>query len=355
MRRRGFIVGVLLLLGGVGVWDGLRDKRVPPLLLPSSFMPKASTTHQKTWILFPNNSLLYDDFLLLMATIVQYEPLSIIVSPTNHQRLLTLLADTSTHHYPMEIVPMQTDENFMDAIAPLFLFSPKNEAKGLNTHLKIANNQAIHAKITDEITHKALFTPIHSNLMLDANAIEVDGWGTAIVSEDTLLNQTNNPYWTKEQIEQELKQMLGLKRIIWLKTKQNSTVNLYARFVAKDTILVHHEGNKKSKFYLENQANIEILRNATTQDNQPFKLIFVEAPFVDSTSSSLLSYLGYYLCNGAVILPQFGDDEADYRGYQTLQTYFEQRSIEPLHLERLFSLNGSIPKLLSAQPIKERE
>jgi len=346
---------VVLLLGGIGVWDGLRDKRVPPLFVPSSFMPKASITHQKTWILFPNNSLLYDDFLLLMGTIVQYEPLSIIVSPKNHQRLLTLLADTSTHHYPIEIVPMQTDENFMDAIAPLFLFSPKNEAKGLNTHLKIAHNQAIHAKITDEITHKALFAPIHSNLMFDRSAIEVDGWGTAIVSEDTLLNQTNNPYWNKEQIEVELKQMLGLKRIIWLKTKENNAVNLYARFVAKDTILLHKEPNQKSNFYLENQNNIEILRNATTLENHPFTLIFIEAPMSDRTSTSLLSYLGYYHCNGAVLLPQFGDDRADYEAYETLQTHFKESTIEPLRLDNIFSLGSSISRAVSAQPTKEQK
>ena len=355
MRRRGFIVGMLLLLGGVGVWDRLRDKRVPPLFVPLSFMPNTSTSHQKTWMLFPNNSLLNDDFLSLMVTVVQYEPLSIIVSPKNHQRLLTLLADTSTHHYPIEIVPMQTDENFIDTLSPLFLFSPKNEVIGLNTRLKIAHNQAIHATITDKITHKALSTPIHSNLMFDANAIEVDGWSTALVSEDTLLNQTNNPYWNKEQIEKELKQMLGLKRIIWLKTKENNAVNLYARFVAKDTMLVHKEYNQKRRFYLENQKNIQILRNATTLDNHPFKLIFIEAPVIEMASSSLLSYLGYYQCNGAVLLPQFGDDKADYEAYETLQRHFEKSTIEPLRLDTMFSLGGSILEAVSAQPIKEQK
>ncbi|XP_028105727.1 agmatine deiminase-like, partial [Camellia sinensis] len=54
------------------------------------------------------------------------------------------------------------------------------------------------------------------SMILEGGAIHVDGEGTCLATEECLLNKNKNPHFTKEQVEDELKAYLGVKKIIWL-------------------------------------------------------------------------------------------------------------------------------------------
>ncbi|CAK9138273.1 unnamed protein product [Ilex paraguariensis] len=54
------------------------------------------------------------------------------------------------------------------------------------------------------------------SMVLEGGSIHVDGEGTCLTTEECLLNKNRNPQLTKEQIEDELKAYLGVKKIIWL-------------------------------------------------------------------------------------------------------------------------------------------
>ncbi|KAL7189873.1 hypothetical protein ACSBR1_039511 [Camellia fascicularis] len=54
------------------------------------------------------------------------------------------------------------------------------------------------------------------SMILEGGAIHVDGEGTCLTTEECLLNKNRNPHLTKEQVEDELKAYLGVKKIIWL-------------------------------------------------------------------------------------------------------------------------------------------
>jgi agmatine deiminase len=53
-------------------------------------------------------------------------------------------------------------------------------------------------------------------MVLEGGAIHVDGEGTCITTEECLLHPNRNPGLTKDNIEEELKQYLGVEKVIWL-------------------------------------------------------------------------------------------------------------------------------------------
>ncbi len=53
-------------------------------------------------------------------------------------------------------------------------------------------------------------------LVLEGGAIHVDGQGTVITTEECLLNRNRNPQLSRAQIEQHLRDYLGVETVIWL-------------------------------------------------------------------------------------------------------------------------------------------
>ena len=55
-------------------------------------------------------------------------------------------------------------------------------------------------------------------MVLEGGAITVDGQGTLITTESCLLHPSRNPHLSQAEIEDTLKEYLGLKKVIWLKS-----------------------------------------------------------------------------------------------------------------------------------------
>jgi len=54
------------------------------------------------------------------------------------------------------------------------------------------------------------------------------------------------------------------------------------------------------------------------------------------------SYANYYVCNGAVIAPQFGDGDTDRIAVDVLASHYPQREIVTLNVDALGELGGGI-------------
>lgn len=57
---------------------------------------------------------------------------------------------------------------------------------------------------------------LSTDLVLEGGSIEVDGKGTAIITESCSLNKNRNRGIDKEQMEHELDRLLGIEKVIWL-------------------------------------------------------------------------------------------------------------------------------------------
>jgi len=287
---------------------------------------------------------------------------SILVEKAEQNELKTLLGDLSVHHYPIEVVVSEMNYLWIRDTGPTFVFNKEGHKAGINFNVNVKSEEEqdlLNSKRADIISDKAAAKIIHSNLVLDGGCFEVDGSGTAIMSESCIINDERNPYWNKMEIETELKLLLGLKKIIWLKgnedtEKTNTHVDLYARFVKEGVVLVHRNNDKTSAEYELTRENINILKAARDTQNNALEVMIVDAPKNFNKASDVnrfdRDYLGYYLCNHALIMQTFGDEEADYRAKKILQLAFPDRTIEQIQIDAMYSGGGYIHRVTLQDP-----
>jgi agmatine deiminase len=189
---------------------------------------------------------------------------------------------------------------------------------------------------------------------------ELDGQGAAIMTESCILNDNRNPGKSKELVEGELKHFLGIEKIIWLKGIKGKDItdghtNFYARFVRPGVVVVSRDTDKSSYDYQITRDNLDTLSKATDADEKPFELIIFDTPWEITEKFGIkdfaAGYVGYYVCNGAVIMQKFGDKKADKEAKDKLAKVFPDRKIVQIAINGIASGGGSIHCATQQEPL----
>ena len=96
----------------------------------------------------------------------------------------------------------------------------------------------------------------------------------------------------------------------------------------------------------------DILKRQTDAQGRKFEIITIPEPVnIRSRKADFLaSYVNYYVCNGAVIAPEFGDDRIDQKAQDTLKQLYPQREIVMLNIDPLGEAGGGIHCATQQQP-----
>jgi agmatine deiminase len=204
---------------------------------------------------------------------------------------------------------------------------------------------------------------IRSELVGEGGAIEVDGLGTGIMTESSWINRNRNPDWSKAEVEAELKERLGLRKIIWLpgikgKDITDAHVDFYARFVSPGVVLANLDTDPASYDHKVTLAHLEILKNATDADGRPLQVYTVSPPlnprnskFSKGNKDFAAGYINYFVINGAVIAPEFGDSVADRKAFDLLSQLYPNRTVVQLNIDAIAAGGGGIHCVTSHQPM----
>jgi agmatine deiminase len=146
-------------------------------------------------------------------------------------------------------------------------------------------------------------------MVLEGGSILTDGEGTLLTTEQCLLNPNRNPSLGREEIEAQLRELLGIQRFVWLgrglveDRDTDGHVDLIASFIAPARVLVQSvaEDNPNFETCTENRERLERAAIAVTE--MPF------LPYASVAGETVAaSYLNFYICNGGVIVPVAGAD-----------------------------------------------
>ena len=198
-----------------------------------------------------------------------------------------------------------------------------------------------------------------THLVLEGGGIEVDGAGTAIITESCVLNNNRNPGISKSACEAELMRLLGLRKIIWLpgiagRDITDGHTDFYARFVAPGVVVAGLDDDPNSFDYAVTRKHLEILKKATDARGNRLRVEVLKGP--QSIRSKLetkefaAGYINFYVCNGAVIGPQFGDSRADANASALLRELFPKREIVQLDIDAIAAGGGGIHCTTQQQP-----
>jgi agmatine deiminase len=173
-------------------------------------------------------------------------------------------------------------------------------------------------------------------VILEGGAMDVNGKGTLITSEECLLHpdiQVRNKDFTKKDYEAIFKEYLGVNNVIWLGDgiegdDTHGHIDDLARFVNEDTIVTVVESDPKDKNFKPLQDNLKRLQSATLENGKQPNIVCLPMPKrLDFGGLRLpASYANFLILNKTVLVPTFNDTN-DRIALNTLADCFPDREI----------------------------
>lgn len=199
-------------------------------------------------------------------------------------------------------------------------------------------------------------------IVMEGGSIDVNGAGCVLTTEQCLLNPNRNPQMSRADIEQYLKDYLGVQKVLWLGEgivgdDTDGHIDDIARFVAPNVIVCAVEEDPDDANYELLQENLKRLQSMTDARDLPFEIVTLPMPGVvggTSTDSRNLdrlpaSYANFYIANGVVLAPIFGHSN-DTRALTTLEELFPNRRVVGINCEPLVWGMGTIHCVTQQQP-----
>ena len=194
-------------------------------------------------------------------------------------------------------------------------------------------------------------------MVLEGGSIDVNGQGLLLTTEACLLNPNRNPSLSREQIEQALRDYLGVHTILWLGDgivgdDTDGHVDDLSRFYRPDGIVTVVEPNRRDPNHAILKENLERLKSLRTPGGKRFRIVELPMPrpaFCDGQQLPA-SYANFLVINGAVLMPAFRQPKKDAEAAEILAACFPGREIIPIDcLELVWGL-GTLHCISQQQP-----
>lgn len=187
------------------------------------------------------------------------------------------------------------------------------------------------------------------DMVMEGGALESNGQGVLLTTSECLLNPTRNPHLSKQDIEQKLKQTLGIHQILWLDNgylagdDTDSHIDTLARFCAEDLICYVKCEDKNDEHYSALKRMEDQFHGFRQPNGQPYRLeaLPMTDPIFDEGERLPATYANFLIVNGAVLAPVYGVEQ-DLEALITLQRCFPEREIVPINCLPLIKQHGSL-------------
>lgn len=209
--------------------------------------------------------------------------------------------------------------------------------------------------------------------VLEGGSIHVDGEGTVLTTEMCLLSPGRNPDKSRDEIEQMLCAYLGCEKVLWIKDgidpdETNGHIDDVACFVAPGEVACIWTEDENHPFYHQAQAAYRFLSGASDAKGRKLKVhklcltkkpcLLTGAETIDTVEGtlpredgevSIASYMNFLIINGAVILPQYGD-ENDALAMEQVRQMFPGREVIGVETREVAFGGGNIHCITQQQP-----
>jgi agmatine/peptidylarginine deiminase len=170
-----------------------------------------------------------------------------------------------------------------------------------------------------------------------------------MTTAECLLSVNRNEYLDRSGIEQHLKTIFGLERVLWLDNgylagdDTDSHVDTLARFCSEDTIAYVQCTDETDEHYDELLRMEEELKNFRQMNGNPYQLVPLPmADRVEWEGERLpATYANFLIMNGAVLVPFYHSPKDD-QAQSILQQVFPDREVMGINCLPLIKQHGSL-------------
>ncbi len=200
------------------------------------------------------------------------------------------------------------------------------------------------------------------DVVLEGGAIDVNGSGTMLTTEECLLDQqvqTRNPGLSRDDMESVLSDALGVRNVIWLGKgivgdDTHGHVDDLCRFVNRTTVILAEAHDSRDPNHHILEENRERLEQARLEDDTRLNVVRLPMPAPLHFDGVRLpaSYANFYIANAAVLVPTFNDPQ-DRVALGILADLFPDRPVIGIHAVDLVWGLGTLHCLTQQQPLVE--
>lgn len=328
-------------------------------------MPDEAAAHKRTWMTFGASASIWGARLapvaqnnlgLIARTIAAFEPVTMLARQDEMEIARARCGPG------VELLASALDDSWTRDIGPVFVKGSGGERAAVDFNFNGWGGRQTHAldrKVAARIVKVAGARLLNTSLVLEGGGIEVDGKGTAIITESCTLNDNRNPGVSRSEFEAQFKALLGVEKVIWLPGIRGRDItdghtDFYARFTEPGVVVAHLDTDPASYDHAVTKRHLEILRSAADASGRRLEVVVLEAPTQVrpqyESDSFAAGYVNFYVCNGAVIAPQFGDARADDNARQALRDLFPGREVVQLNIDGIAAGGGGIHCVTQQEP-----
>ncbi len=332
-------------------------------------MPAEWEPHAAVWLAWPHAEDTWPGcleavervFRTLVETLSASEPVNVLVQSAAHaQHVHEQLVSWSSDEAQIRLHEIPTDDAWLRDTGPTFVEDPECGLLALDWTFNSWGGKYPPWERDDQVAHKlASLAKVRSRrveLVLEGGSFEVDGEGTLLATEATLLDFNRNPGLTRDSLEQELGELLGVTHVVWLEGQiegddTDGHIDQIARFVAPGRVVCAVEPDADDPNHAPLERCRTRLRQARDARGRALEVIDLPLPPRLEADGARLpaSYANFYISNRAVIVPVF-DVPADEHALRLLSELFPERAVCGAPCRTLVRGLGSVHCLTQQQP-----
>ena len=306
--------------------------------------------------------------------IAESEEVFMLAEPDVEENAREMLSGNPGHG--IHVIRMESDDAWARDVAPTFVVNGEGAVRGIDWEFNAwggtvdglyahwEKDDLVAEKVCGELGYDCY--EAHP-FVLEGGSIHSDGEGTVLVTAACLLSGGRNPELTKDEIEKKLCAYLGAKKVIWLERgiyndETNEHVDNICAFVRPGEVVLGWTDDENDPQYAMSKSCLDILENETDAMGRKIKVHKLPIPktpicvteedlggyeFEDGEDTREVgerlaaSYVNFYISNGGVVVPQFGD-EHDKTAVEILGTVFPERKICPIPARDILLGGGNI-------------
>ena len=331
-------------------------------------MPAEWEPHEATWLAWRHDQETWPHELPL----VESTYLDIIEHLHKGERVHVLVEDSSSEARVLEklgrkgvtenilIHQVKTDSIWIRDYGPTFLVHKQGQTASSDwifnawgrKYAAYQEDDQVPGRISDLVPGPRF----QVDMVLEGGAIDVNGLGTCLLTEQCLLNPNRNPSLSRMGIERNLRDYVGVSHFIWLSRglscdDTDGHVDTVARFISPSAVVAALDWNERNPNYSLLKENWEKLIESVDQDG--FRLNIVTLPMPEPVMIDGVrfpaSYANFYIGNSVVLVPVY-DCKSDRIALDILNAWFPDRDVVGIDSKALVRGLGGIHCITHEQP-----
>jgi agmatine deiminase len=340
------------------------------------WMPAEYERHAGSWMLWPERPDNWREaarpaqraFAAVASAIARFEPITVGVSAAQFERARALLPA------PVRVVEMSHDDCWMRDVGPTCVVDRAGEVRGVDWRFNAWGglNGGLYFPWDedDRVARKVLeieaCTRYRAPFVNEGGAVHVDGEGTALVTEECLLDPNRNPRLRRAQLEGYLRAYLGVSTVVWLgkgvfNDETSGHIDNLACFVRSGEVVLTWTDDRRDPQFAISRDALERLQEARDARGRrltvhklpqpgPLKMSATEARGVVARKGTRArragtrlagSYVNFYLVNGGLLMPLL-DARRDGAAARRLKRLFPGRRVVGIPAREILLGGGNI-------------